>query len=217
MRGLQESMDRNDVVILTAIVVGSFVVGLVWAPVIGDTTKLNAVLEATSYVATILACIVAATALTSWKKQFRFSERFSRLSNLKDAATDLHVYRGYLQVVFVDCDATLEGESVSEEFVEEISTRRAKALQVFTDYKKAWTSAVAFLNPAEEASIVGRPELYVEMFTYYSRELYAAAEIGSCTGESAEYVALKAEALEKAKFIYAETTGSLDYLLSQKI
>lgn len=210
-------MDRNDFVVLTAIVLGSFVTGLVWAPVFSDKKQLSNVLEASSYIATIFACLVAAAALTSWKKQFRFTERFSRLSNLKDAATDLHVYRGYLQVVFVECDAQLEGQRVSDELLEEISARRAKALQVFTDYKKAWTSSVAFLNAAEEASVVGRPELYVDMFTHYSRELYAAAEIGSYTGDGAEYLALKTEALEKAKFIYAETTGSLDYLLSQKI
>lgn len=210
-------MDRSDVAILTAIIVGSFVTGLVWAPVFSDKKQINNVLEASSYVATIFACVVAAIALTSWKKQFRFSERFSRLSNLKDVATDLHIYRDYLQVVFVDCDARIKGQIASEELVHEVESRRSKVRQVFTDYKKAWTSSIAFLSKAEEASILGRPEVYVDMFTYYSKELYATAEVCSYTGESSEYLALKTEAIEKAKFIYAETTASLDHLLSQKI
>jgi len=210
-------MERKDIAALTAVVGGSFFAGVVWAPAFADKQLLKDLLESTSYIATIIACFVAVAALTSWKKQFRFSERFTRLSNLKDAATDLHRYRGYLQDISRACEIKLRGEEVPDELVEALASKRMIVLDTFTVYKKAWASAVAFLSGHEEAAIQGRPDVFIGMFTHYPEQIYTAAELGFLSGDKAEYEAVKNEAIEKAKFLYAQTVGALDFLLSQKI
>lgn len=210
-------MERKDIAVLTAVVVGSFFTGVVWAPAFTDKPLLKDLLESTSYIATILACVIAVVALTSWKKQFRFSERFARLSHLKDAATDLHLYRGYLQDISKACEIKFRGEDVPDQLAKSLDSKRVEVLDTFSSYKKAWVSAVAFLSGQEEAAIQGRPEVFIGMYTQYPQQLYLAAELSFFSGDRAEYDAVKAEAIERAKFLYAQTVGALDHLLSQKI
>ncbi|MFV3289155.1 hypothetical protein ACNFBR_10480 [Pseudomonas sp. NY11955] len=210
-------MEKKDIAILTAVVVGSFFSGVVWAPIFTDKALIKDLLESSSYVATIFACVVAVVALSSWKKQFRFSERFSRLSSLKDAATDLHLYRGYLQDISRAIELKLGGEDVPDNFAKDLESKREKVLDTFSFYKKSWTSAVAFLSAQEEAEIQGRPDVFISMYMRYPQQLYSAAEVCFLTGDRAEYDSIKQEAIERAKSLYAQTVGALDHLLSQKI
>lgn len=210
-------MRRADIVASIAVIVGSFVTGIVWAPAFSGKTNIKDVLEATSYIATILACGVAATALSSWKKQFRYTERFSRISKLKDAATSLHLYRGYLQAIGRACDLKLEGTPVPPEVRDEIVQRREKLLEVFTDYRKAWTSAVAFLDHSEEVRIKGTPDAFISLYLKYPGGIYEACETGLDSGDSSGYVSLMRAAVSEAKDLYAHTVSSFDSLLAKKI
>ncbi|UVM64458.1 hypothetical protein LOY34_13965 [Pseudomonas sp. B21-009] len=210
-------MKRADIVALIAVVVGSFVTGVVWAPAFSGAPNIKDMLEATSYIATILACGVAATALSSWKKQFRYTERFSRISKLKDAATDLHLYRGYLQAIGRACDFMFDGEPVPAEAKDEITQRRDRLLEAFSNYRKAWTSAVAFLNKSEEARIKGTPDAFISLYLKYPDDIYEACRSGLNSGDNREYVSLMRTAISEAKDLYAHTVSSFDSLLADKI
>lgn len=210
-------MNRADIVALIVVVVGSFVTGIVWAPVFSGQPNIKDMLEATSYIATILACGVAATALSSWKKQFRYTERFSRISKLKDAATDLHLYRGYLQAIGRACDLMFDGEQVPPEARDEITQRRGRLLEVFASYRKAWTSAVAFLDHSEEASIKGTPDAFLSLYLKYPDYIYEACQVGLNSGDNRDYVSIMESAISEAKELYADTVRSFDSLLADKI
>jgi len=210
-------MKRSDVLAFTAIVLGAFAAGVVWAPAFSDVSKIKDFLEVTSYIATILACGVAASALSSWKHQFRFTERFSRLSALKDAATDLHLYRGYLLAIRKACDILLRGEPVDLSIAEDIEQRRLKLLDTFAAYRKAWTSAVAFLTAAEEADFPGLPDTFINLYIQRPDQIYSAASGGVNSGCQNEYLEVVSASNSEAKDLYTRTVSTLDALLSEKV
>ncbi|QGW77779.1 hypothetical protein GPJ81_14160 [Pseudomonas alkylphenolica] len=210
-------MKKSEIIALSAIVVGSFLTGVVWAPAISEPSKLKDVLEASSFIATILACGVAASALASWKHQFRYTERYARLATLKDAATDLHLYRGYLLAIGRACDTMLRGDLVEPELAKEIDDRRTTLLDTFAAYRKSWTSAVGFLTLAEESSYSGAPEVFLSLFMARSKEIYAAAEEALNSGCHKGYHEVFKASDTEAKELYARTVSFLDSLLSEKL
>lgn len=210
-------MKRSEILVLTAIVSGAFVTGVVWAPAFSDASKMKDFLEAGSYIATILACGVAVSALSSWRHQFRFTERFSRLSALKDAATDLHLYRGYLIAIQRVCDIRLRGESVDPSIAEDVEQRRLKLLDTFAAYRKAWTSAVAFLTRAEEADFPGLPDVFITLYIQRPDQIYLAAREAEDSGCQNEYYDVVRVFNSEAKDLYARTVSTLDALLSEKV
>lgn len=210
-------MKKSEALVYAVISVGMFFVGVTWAPAFSGAPNMKDLLESTSYIATILACGVAATALSSWKKQFRYAERFSRISKLKDAATDLHLYRGYLQAIGRACDFMFDGEPVPSEAKDEIVQRRDKLLEAFSNYRKAWTSAVAFLTQSEEARIKGTPDAFIGLYLQYPGDIYEACHAGLNSGDNSEYVSLMRVAISEAKELYGHTVNSLDTLLAEKI
>lgn len=89
-------MKTGEITILGLICVGLFFAGVVWAPSFSKPAEIKNSIEAISYIATILACVVAMSALTSWRSQFKHSEKYAALKSLLESVYELQTIRSYL-------------------------------------------------------------------------------------------------------------------------
>lgn len=210
-------MWRADNLIAVTVVVGAFFCGVVWAPQLVDFSVKDA-LEATSYVATIVACVVAVVALLAWKAQFRHAERYATLRALKDAITDMHTYRGFLLAVKKSCDYQIaNGGDVDPALRAKEIEKRQLMLSALTSYNKAWAGAVGFLTPAEEARIVGTPTFFTKLGMERPDELMRTAKRCVEEGERDDYSSAMEEFDEEAMHVYAISVAEIERLLREKV
>lgn len=173
-------MSRNDFFLLLVVSAGLFFVGVVWAPAFSSTNDLKKPLEYTSYIATILACAVAIYTLSSWRTQFRHSEKYNAIKSLTDAALGMQVVRSYLfamQTEFLQRYAT-NGVPV-EVLKRAVEAERELCTEALRSYHKAWITASALLSDSEQADY---PGIYSEVFdTVYQYPLQMACLYADCT------------------------------------
>ncbi|CRM70541.1 hypothetical protein [Pseudomonas sp. 58 R 12] len=96
-------MKRSDVVLLAVFSVGFFSVGVVWRPAFGTYGNIKDGLECVSYIATTVAAIVAIFALSAWKAQFKYSEKFKSINILNDSAVGLLIFSHYIVAMTSQC------------------------------------------------------------------------------------------------------------------
>lgn len=210
-------MWRADNLILVAIVIGSFFCGIVWAPSLND-FHVKGALEATSYIATIIACVVAVIALLAWKSQFRHAERYATLKDLKGAVTDMHTYRGFLLAVKRSCDHQIaNGGAVDPDLRAIEVAKREKMLEAITNYNKAWAAAIGFFTPEEESRIVGTPTKFALLSMEQPRNLVEACARRIRGEPGAEYESVMNTANAEAQHIYALTVSEVERLLREKV
>ncbi|WP_223507776.1 hypothetical protein [Pseudomonas sp. BF-B-25] len=210
-------MKRSDAVILAVSAAGLFMAGVVWRPVFGDYTKIKEALEGTSFLATTIAAVVAIYTLSAWKAQFRHAERFKSLKDLKDAATDLHVLRGFLLCVERRCAHLMHTNGVpSEELELAEETAKQKWLNALQAYNRAWSTAVVFFTPEEEKAFSGPANIFTDKYmdnTMRIVMLYANApgleNFGSFSGSCRVIT-------DSVKDLYAATVSELEWMLRQK-
>ncbi|MBI6923792.1 hypothetical protein JET66_03875 [Pseudomonas putida] len=89
-------MKVSEIIIYGFICVGLFFTGVVWAPTFSNSDEIKSSIEVISYLATILACAVAISALSSWRSQFKHSERYAALKSLLESTYELQGIRSYL-------------------------------------------------------------------------------------------------------------------------
>lgn len=89
-------MKASEITIYGFICVGLFFTGVVWAPTFSNPAEIKNSIEVISYLATILACAVAISALNSWRSQFKHSERYAALKSLLESAYEMQAIRSYL-------------------------------------------------------------------------------------------------------------------------
>lgn len=210
-------MKRDDSLIWIATLIGAFFCGVVWAPALVD-WQINGALEATSYVATIIACAVAVITLLAWRSQFRHAERYATLKALKAAVTDLHTYRGFLLAVKRSCDYQIANSGAVDPDLRgsELEKRQAM-LTAIADYNKAWAAAVGFLSADEEARIIGTPTKFALLSIQRPDQLMEVSKL-CLQGESqAEYQATMQRFNAEAQHIYAVTVSEVERLLREKV
>lgn len=209
-------MSLVDGVVLFAIIVGAFFCGVVWSPLLAD-LKVADALEATSYVATIIACVVAVITLSAWRYQFRHAERYSTLKDLKVAATDLYNYRGFLLAVKRSCDyqITHAGE-VDPELRSRELEKRQLMLEAIASYNKAWAAAVGFLTAEEESRIVGTPNKFALLSMERPDQLIDAFRLCLGGGPQENFDSSMEQINREAMHIYAVTVGEIERLLREK-
>lgn len=199
------------------ILVGVFFGGVVWAPALVD-WQIKGALEASSYIATIIACAIAVITLLAWRSQFRHAERYATLKGLKMAVTDLHAYRGFILAVKRSCDYQIANSGVVDPDlrINEIE-KRQKMLAALADYNKAWAIAVGFLSADEEARIIGTPNKFALLSIERPSQLMEACRL-CLQGESqAEYQAIMERFNAEAQEIYAVTVSEVERLLREKV
>lgn len=193
-----------------------FFCGVVWAPVFGD-LKVADALEATSYVATIIACVVAVITLSAWRYQFRHAERYAALKDLKVAVTDLYNYRGFLLAVKKSCDYQIDhaGEVDPELRSRELG-KRQQMLDAIASYNKAWAAAVGFLTAEEESRIIGTPNKFALLSIERPDQLVEACSLCLRGGAQADFDSTMEQINAEAMSIYAVTVGEIERLLREK-
>lgn len=210
-------MKLLDGVIGFVIIVGTFFCGIVWAPVFASLPVTDA-LEATSYVATIIACAVAVLTLIAWRSQFRHAERYATLKQLKVAATDLHSYRGFLLALKKSCDYRIENSSdIDPELQAHELEKRRQMLDAIANYNKAWAAAVGFLTPKEEARIVGTPTKFALLSMRRPDQLIDAYRQCLNGGALDDFNSTMEKINIEAKKIYAVTVEEIERLLREKV
>lgn len=210
-------MKRSDWVLLTAGAVGLFMAGVVWRPVFGDYAKLKDALECVSYLATAVAAVVAIYTLNAWKDQFRHAERFKSLKDLKDAATNLHTFRGYLLAIQSRCAYQISnGGTVSDELDMHEKACREKCLAAIEAYNRAWGTAVVFFTPEEEASFSGPASVYTSRVLSDPMRIVNACGVTPFPVQLPRFLAHCATITDEAKHLYASTVSELEWMLRQK-
>ena len=191
--------------------------GVVWRPVFGDYSSLKDALECTSFIATAMAAVVAIYTLNAWKEQFRHAERFKSLKDLKDAATNLHAFRGYLLAVQSRCaNQIITGGSVSEELDTYEQESKQKCLTALEAYNRAWSTAVVFFSADEEASFSGSASVYTQRVLNDPIRIVNACGATPFPVQLPKFTAYCQTITDEAKHLYATTVSELEWMLRQK-
>lgn len=207
-------MKSSDVVLLGVGSIGLFMAGVVWRPVFGNYSVLKDALECTSYIATAIAAVVAIYTLNAWKAQFRYAERFRSIKDLKDAATGMHTFRGYLLAVQATGEALIASNGhPNAELDEKEKQARQKWLVSLEAYNRAWGTAVVFFKPDEERRFPGPAiEFSSRSITDPLKIINAYADARS-TGETGGFWVAAREVTEDARSLYRATVNELESML----
>lgn len=210
-------MRRGDIALLGLLGVGLFVAGAVWRPVFGDYSKFRGALECTSYIATAIAATVAIYTLNVWKAQFRHAESFKALKELKDAASGLNSFRKYLLAVQTRCMFLMQyGRFESEAVHEDEEVARQKWLIDLQAYNRAWSTAVVFLTPEEEAAFRGPAPVFTRRAIDDPLRIVMAYANDPGVENVHQFAATCRSVTEEARHLYADTVSQLECLLRQK-
>lgn len=211
-------MKRSDVGLLFVGGVGLFMAGVVWRPVFGDYSKLKDGLECMSYLATTVAAIVAIYTLRAWKDQFRHSERFATLRAVKDAITDLHLYRGHLlTVIRFYKSLRANGGTADQGLLDDEGAKRKQLQAALSAYRKAWSAAVAFFTPEEERDFPGTPDIFMQLFLSRPLQIKKAHMQFSAVDQSAEFDAVVESYNLEAVELFRETIRSIEAMIRRKV
>ena len=211
-------MKRGDILLLVAGGIGLFMAGVVWRPVFGDYANIKDALECTSFLATIVAALVAIYTLRAWKDQFRHAERFAALRALKDAITDLHLYRGYLLSVIRLFNHLRASGGVSDQaLLDAEKEKREKLLTAFSAYRKAWVAAVPFFTPREELDFPGSPDKFMTLYLLRVQQLHDAHKKYSKPEQSDEFQEIADYYNNEAMELFKETADEIQLMLRKKI
>ncbi|MNE13592.1 hypothetical protein D3C81_1192060 [compost metagenome] len=212
------NMKRSDIFLMVAGGIGLFMTGVVWRPVFGNYSNLKDALECTSFLATIVAALVAIYTLRAWKDQFRHAERFAALRSLKDAITDLHLYRGYLLSVINVFNHLRASEGVSDQRLVDIaSEKKEKLLSAFSAYRKAWVAAVPFFTKKEEAEFPGSPDVFMTLYLSRVKQLHEAHKKFSKPEQSAEFEAIAELYNREAMGLFKTVADEIQAMLRKKV
>jgi hypothetical protein len=179
--------------------------------------KVRGVFELLSFAGTAVTAVVAVVALTSWQSQFRHSERFKSIKELKDAATGLFTFRGYLLALVESgkqfranggiANAQLEATQLSAH------TKWLESLQL---YVKAWSTAVVFFTDEEEKQFSGPPRVFIDLSNRRPSEIINAdARFPSPSGDD-EFNNYIKEITDHAQRVYAQTVAELEAMIRKK-
>jgi hypothetical protein len=204
----------REALVYAVILIGTFAAGLAWKPLYESVANAKDYLESLSFIATIIACAIAANALTAWKKQFNHAERFKALKELKDAAIGLTAFRGFFEKLCQRClYLQTHGNVQVFEMEEELDIAKENWHRLLTDYNKAWGTARAFLTERELVSIRGGAPTYVKLSLDLPLRIVNA--YANSPGPEGQLQFLDLIEKERAflKKLYSDTVATLEWML----
>lgn len=211
-------MKRDDILLLVAGGIGLFMAGVVWRPMFGDYVNIKDALECTSFIATIAAALVAIYTLRAWKDQFRHAERFAALRTLKDAITDLHLYRGYLLSITRLFNHLRASGGVSDQaLLDAEKEKKEKLLTALSAYRKAWVAAVPFFTSREELEFPGSPDTFMTLYLSRVQQLHDAHKKYSKPGQSDEFQEIADYCNNEAMELFKKTADEIQLMLRKKV
>ena len=210
-------MSRGDYVLLFIFATGFFVAGVVWRPAFGDYKNLKDALECTSFLATTVAAAVAIYTLRAWKAQFRHAERFKSLKDLKDAATNLYAFRGYLLAVERRCAHLMINKGLPSAELEEAEVEaRERLTSALAAYNRAWSTAVVFFSQEEEQRFSGSAPVFVSRAIDDPLRIITLYANSPGPENRFQFNVSVREITDEARDLYASTVAQLEWMLRQK-
>ena len=166
-----------DVVLVLFILIGAFFAGVVWAPAFGVFESVKPYLESSSYIATFVACAVAVSSFTAWKKTFVIQSKYNGVRDIKVAYQKLKVvsslvtsYANY----YVGQICLLEGEEDKKKRYENSYLLWVENLAI---YSVAWASGSHCLDDSVLATEYD-PKLLKMVFFEYKLEFERGFLVG---------------------------------------
>lgn len=179
--------------------------------------KVRGVFELLSFAGTAVTAVVAVVALSSWQVQFRHAERFKSIKELKDAATGLYTFRGYLLALVASGKQYRANGGVPNAKLEEIQLSAAErwrgSLEV---YVKAWSTAVVFFTEEEEKNFSGQPRVFIDLTNERPTEIVNADELFPSPEADHEFDKYTKEITDQVQRIYAQTVAELETMVRKK-
>lgn len=179
--------------------------------------KVRGVFELLSFAGTAVTAVVAVVALSSWQVQFRHAERFKSIKELKDAATGLYTFRGYLLALVESGKQYRANGGVPNAKLEEIQLSAAErwrgSLEV---YVKAWSTAVVFFTEEEEKNFSGQPRVFIDLANERPTEIVNADELFPSPEADHEFDKYTKEITDQVQRIYAQTVAELETMVRKK-
>ena len=179
--------------------------------------KVRGVFELLSFAGTAVTAVVAVVALSSWQVQFRHAERFKSIKELKDAATGLYTFRGYLLALVESGKQYRANGGVPNAKLEEIQLSAAErwrgSLEV---YVKAWSTAVVFFTEEEEKNFSGQPRVFIDLANERPTEIVNADELFPSPEADHEFDKYTKEITDQVQRIYAQTVAELEKMVRKK-
>lgn len=179
--------------------------------------KVRGVFELLSFAGTAVTAVVAVVALTSWQSQFRHSERFKSIKELKDAATGLYTFRGYLLALVESGKQFRANGGVANAQLEAIQlSARTKWLESLQLYVKAWSTAVVFFTAEEEERFSGPPRVFIDLSNNRPAEIINADERFPSPSADNEFHKYTKEITDHAQYVYSATVAELEAMIRKK-
>ncbi len=181
-------------------------------------TRIRSALELLSFLATSVTAVVAVVALTGWRMQFKHTEKFKALRELKDAATTLHKFRGYLLALQNRCQGLLQGASpqVIADLQQAEDEARQNWLEALELYNRAWSTALVFLTSDESDSFVGSSNVFNKRSIDDPVRITMLFANAAQDGGVPRFLLEAREITDSAKHLYASTRSALEVMLMEK-
>lgn len=179
--------------------------------------QVRSALELLSFLATSVTAVVAVVALTSWRLQFKHAEKFKALRELKDAATSLHRFRGFLLALQNRCHGLLQGASPEDLAYLQGAEDEARQnwLESLEAYNRAWSTALIFLTTEEADNFVGSSNVFNKRAIDDPVKITMMYANAAQDGGVPRFLIDAREVTDAARDLYASTRTALEIMLME--
>lgn len=172
-------------------------------------------MELLSFAGTAITGVVAVLAFNNWQTQFRHTERFKALKELKDSSLDLYSFLNYLNsMVARDMESITHGSQVDERALEE-SVARQQWLASLDVYRKAWGVAVVFLTPEEVNGFCGPVKIFSDRTFEYLLKIRTSYTNCHTDERLNRLLSTAAEVTESARALCDQTIKDVEQMLAR--
>lgn len=172
-------------------------------------------LELLSFVGTAVTGVVAVVALTSWRSQFRHTERFKALKDLKDASLDLYFFLAYLNSLANRHIELVGGGERAQELAVAEAEARERWHEALDIYRRAWGVAVVFLTPEEVKAFCGSIKVFNVRNLEDSLKIITSYSNSPPDTKLRDLLDAAAETTESVRALYEQTIIEIDQLLAR--
>jgi hypothetical protein len=172
-------------------------------------------MELLSFAGTAVTGVVAIIALTSWQSQFRFTEKFNSLKELKNTSIDLFYFVAYLETVVSNNWSTIENGLPDDQSKAKEEEARQKWHKALDSYIRAWGSVAVFLTQEEKENFLGSPTVFINRSLEDAMKINLS-RVNSTSGEKLKnLLSVAHEVTTSARELYESTVAEVEAMLSR--
>jgi hypothetical protein len=177
--------------------------------------SIRAAMELLSFAGTAVTGVVAVVALTSWQSQFRHTERFKSLKELKDASLDLHKFIFFLHAIASRHIESLGGGSQVSDHAGAEEVARQQWFAALDVYRRAWGVAVVFLTPEEVNGFCGPVKVFNDRTFEYSWEIITSYSKSPPDEKLKDLLAAAERVTSATRELYDKTVLEVEQMLAR--